>query len=135
MRTAMTNGKRILIIEDQMISAKGIERTLQRFGFQVMGIAASEDDAIKLLTEEVPDLMLVDIKLKGSKDGIEVAHQIQSQFDVPVVILTANTDDETVERVYHLGAYGYLVKPYRDEKLIEAVEFALKKHARKKDVW
>jgi DNA-binding NarL/FixJ family response regulator len=135
MKLKMTEEKRILIVEDQMISARGIERTLKRFGFQVIGIAVDEESALKLVSEDEPDLAIVDIKLKGRKDGIEIAHQIQSQFDVPAVILTAYTDDATIERVYHLGAYGFLVKPYRDKKLIEAVEFALKKHARKKDVW
>jgi DNA-binding NarL/FixJ family response regulator len=135
MNLVMTEEKRILIVEDQMISAKGIERTLKRSGFQVTGIAANEKEALKLISEDLPDLAIVDLKLKGGRDGIDVAHQIQTQFGLPVVILTANTDDETIERAYHLGAYGYLVKPYRDEKLIEAIEFAFKKHARKKDVW
>lgn len=131
----MSDQKKILIIEDQLITAKGIERILKRFGFLVTGIANSAETAMQLIIKDQPDLVLVDIKLKGNEDGITAAHKIQSQFDLPVVILTAYTDDETVERVFHLGAYGYLVKPYKDEKLIEAVEFALKKHARKKDVW
>jgi DNA-binding NarL/FixJ family response regulator len=131
----MADQKKILIVEDQMISAKGIERTLKRFGFQVTGIATSEKTTMKLISKDKPDLVIIDIKLKGNEDGISIAHQIKSQFDIPVVILTAYTDDETVERVYHLGAYGYLVKPYKDEKLVEAIEFALKKHARKRDVW
>jgi DNA-binding NarL/FixJ family response regulator len=135
MKLKMIEKGRILIVEDQMISAKGIEGTLKRFGFQVTGIAVDGETALKLVSEDTPDLAIVDIKLKGNKDGIEVAHQIQSQFDVPAVILTAYTDDATVERVYHLGAYGFLVKPFRDEKLIEAIEFALRKHGRKKDVW
>lgn len=118
-----------------MISARGIERTLKRFGFRVTGIAVDEETALNLISEDKPDLAIVDIKLKGNKDGIEIAHKIQSQFDVPAVILTAYTDDATIERVYHLGSYGFLVKPYRDEKLIEAIEFALRKHARKKDIW
>jgi DNA-binding NarL/FixJ family response regulator len=131
----MAEHKKILIVEDQMISAKGIERTLQRHGFVVTGIAASGKAAMQLIDQDKPDLVIVDIKLKGKEDGISIADQVQSQFDLPTVILTANTDDETIERVYHLGAYGYLIKPYKDEKLVEVVEFALANHARKRDVW
>lgn len=130
----MDDRRKILIVEDQIISAKGIAFTLERFGFQVTGIAASEDEAMRLISSDMPDLVVLDVKLRGDQDGIATGHQIISQFDLPVVILTAYTDDETVERVYHLGAYGFLVKPYKDEKLIEAIEFALIKHARKRDL-
>ena len=104
---------KILIVEDQFIAAKGIQKSLENMGYEVVGIAATEADTLKLIEETKPNLVLMDI---------------------PVVFLSAYTDDETIERVYHVGAYGFVVKPYKDNKLQEAIENALYRHGAKGNV-
>ncbi len=119
---------KILIVEDNLITAKGIEKSLKDMGYTVVGIASNEAKTLELVSSESPALVLMDIKLKGGEDGVEIAQKVQSQFDVPVIFLTAYTDDDTVLRVYHSGTYGYLIKPFRDELLQEAIEAALERH-------
>ena len=124
---------KILIVEDNLITAKGIEKSLKDMGYAVVGVASNEVKTLELVSSESPALVLMDIKLKGGEDGVEIAQKVQSQFDVPVVFLTAYTDDDTVMRVFHSGAYGYLIKPFRDGLLHEGIEKALARHQLKRD--
>ena len=105
----MENG--ILIIEDEAIIALDIARKIQQLGYPVTGIAADEQEAILLAGKNRPVLALVDIKLKGGSDGIEVARRLQDQFSVPVVLLTAYSDRHVRERAMQLNPAGYLLKP------------------------
>jgi signal transduction histidine kinase len=100
---------------------------LEGFGYQVCGLAASGPMAIQLADEHRPDLILMDIKLKGEMDGIEAAGHVRALFEVPIIFVTAFTDDETLIRVKASSSYGYLVKPYHERELKISIELALSK--------
>ncbi len=121
-------GSKILIIEDELITAESIKVSLVRSGYAVMGIASTGDDAFKLIRENIPDLSLVDIRLKGGQDGVEVARRMTAEFDIPVIYLTAYSDEDVVARARDTLSYGYLLKPFEDRELASNIEIALHKH-------
>jgi signal transduction histidine kinase len=118
---------RILIVEDETIVALDMRCRLEGFGYQVCGLAATGPVAIQLADEHRPDLILMDIKLKGEMDGIEASISIRQLFNVPIVFVTAFTDDETLKRVNTMSSYGYVVKPYHERELKIIIELALSK--------
>ncbi|HJR77966.1 MAG TPA: response regulator [Nitrospiraceae bacterium] len=115
----------ILIVEDEPIVAKDIQVSLQRLGYRVPAMAASGEDAIRKTSESHPDLILMDIVLKGSMDGVETVKQIRKQSDVPVIYLTAYADDHTLERAKTTAPAGYMLKPYQPNELRTTIELAL----------
>ena len=121
-------GGRMLVVEDESIVAQDIRGRLEALGYQVVGVAYSAEDAITKAAELYPDLVLMDIKLKGSMDGIEAAGAIRAQNDIPAVFLTAYTDDDTLRRARMTEPFGYLVKPFQDRELHATIEIALYKH-------
>jgi DNA-binding NarL/FixJ family response regulator len=123
---------RILIVEDEIITAKAIEKSLQELGYEVIGIASTGEDAFDKAASMRPNLVLMDIKLKGLADGVTTTQRIQIYFGIPVVYLTAHSDDETVRRVMHSQPYGYLVKPFNEKELQDAIERALRQHKMKR---
>lgn len=123
---------RILIVEDESIVAQGVATMLTRSGYVVAAIASSGEQAIQQATETRPDLVLMDIKLEGEIDGIEAADKICAYLDVPVVYLTAYTDDEILERTKVTQPFGYIVKPCEDRELYSTIEMALYKHKMEK---
>jgi PAS domain S-box-containing protein len=120
--------RRILIVEDEGIVARDLARTLQRLGYAVPAIASSGDQAIKEAAESQPDLVLMDIKLKGEMDGIQAADRIRARFDVPVVYLTAYADEKTLQRAKITEPFGYVLKPFQETELLSVVEIALHRH-------
>ena len=102
---------------------------LEGIGLIVAGVVASGEDAIARAEETSPDLVLMDIRLRGNLDGIEAAGTIQDRFDIPVIYLTAHSDDATVNRAKRTGPFGYLLKPFSGRELRVTVEMALQKHA------
>lgn len=118
----------VLIVDDEVVVAEDIRRQLRSLGYTVVGVASSGVDAIRLGGEHRPDLILMDIKLKGAMDGIEAARSIQERFDIPVIYLTAFSDDETLERARHTLPLAYLIKPFVSTDLRAAVELALFRH-------
>lgn len=116
---------RILIVEDEDIVAAGLDLTLRDFGYEVAARASSGEEAVRLAEETRPDLVLMDVTLNGVMDGIEAAKRIRERFYVPVVYLTALSDEETLRRARATGPSGYLVKPFDVEKLRDALETAL----------
>ena len=102
---------KVLIVEDEVITALDIKRSLERLGFEVLSIEDTGNDAICKIEELKPDLVLMDIVLKGELDGIETTELIKSRFDVPVVYLTAYSDENTFERAKLTEPYGFIVKP------------------------
>jgi PAS domain S-box-containing protein len=116
---------RILLVEDERIVALDLQARLQRLGYAVAGIAATGEEALKAAIETRPDLALVDIRLKGEMDGIEVAGQFRKRLSVPVIFLTAYADAATVERAKRTEPLGYLIKPFQEEELITSIELAL----------
>jgi PAS domain S-box-containing protein len=118
----------VLIVEDQKIVAADLESTLSSLGYVIAGAAASGEEAIAKAGSLHPDLVLMDIRLRGQMDGVEAAQTIIDRFDVPVVYLTAYVDEETIGRAKATGASGYVVKPYNERELRAAIEVALHKH-------
>ncbi len=118
----------ILIVEDESIVAKDIQKTLESLGYSVSSIASSGEEAIRKTEELHPDLVLMDIHLKGEMDGIEAASQIHNRFGKPVVYLTALADESTLQRAKVTEPFGYIVKPFQVKELHTAVEVALYRH-------
>lgn len=118
----------ILVVEDEAILAQDIVRVLSRAAHEVAGIADSFESAIAHVDHARPDLVLMDIRLKGEGDGIEAAREIRRRHDVPVVYLAAYADKATLERVSATDPFGYVLKPFEDRELHAAVEIALFKH-------
>jgi PAS domain S-box-containing protein len=119
---------RIMVVEDESIVALDIKRNLQSLGYEVSALALSGEEAIRQATETQPDLILMDIRLKGAMDGVEAAEHIRGRFDIPVVFLTSYSDTRTVERAKITGPFGYLLKPFEERELHIAIEMALYKH-------
>lgn len=119
------NAANILIVEDEPVVAKDIQLSLQRLGYQVPATATSGEEAIRKARESQPDLILMDIVLKGKMDGVETARQIQRTRDVPVIYLTAYADDHTLERAKVTSPAGYMLKPYQPNELRTTIELAL----------
>ncbi len=120
--------KQILVVEDERIVAEDIKMSLQRLGYSVSGTAISGEEAVKKAEEMQPDLVLMDIVLRGKMDGIEASALIRSRFDVPVVYLTACSDRKTLRKAKKItDPYGYIIKPYEDKYLQVTIEMALYK--------
>ena len=119
---------RILIAEDEIVTAMAIEDSLRNLGYELAGIVATGMEAIEKAAQVRPDLVLMDIRLKGEVDGIVATQRIQSALDIPVVYLTAHSDEETLKRVIHSNPYGCIIKPFREDELREVIEAALRRH-------
>jgi len=120
---AMTN-KRILIVEDEVVVGMEIQSTLERLGYSVIAIVNTGEKAITLATEEKPDIILMDIRLKGKIDGIEAASQIRSDWEIPIIFLTAYAEEDKTERAKLALPFGYLLKPIQDRDLKVTIEMA-----------
>ncbi len=126
---------KILIVEDESIVALNIKNRLEGLGYAVVATISSGESAIEAAAKNRPDLVLMDIKLKGKIDGIEAAGQIRSRFQIPVVYLTAYTDDETLNRAKLTEPYGYILKPFESRDLCTTIEIALYKHQMEQQLW
>ena len=120
--------KRIFIVEDEGIVAKDIQKCLQNIGYSVLGIADTGEEAKKQAELLKPDLMLMDIVLKGEIDGIEAAQYIRDYLNIPVVYLTAYSDKSILKRAKVTEPFGYIVKPFMERELKSTIEMALHKH-------
>ena len=119
---------RVFIVEDERIVAEDIRMTLESNGYTVAGIAASRDEAIAGIQRTSPDLVLMDIVLKGQGDGVEAARLVRELYDIPVVYLTAHADQATLRRAKITEPFGYILKPFEDRDLFSGVEIALYRH-------
>ena len=119
---------RILIVEDQGVVATDIERCLEEGGFEVTGIATSMKDAIREVSASRPDLVLMDIRIKGEADGIATADHLHRNFDLPIVYLTAHDDRDTMDRAKSTEPMAFLLKPFKPAELTSTVEIALKRN-------
>lgn len=120
--------KSILIVEDNPIIARDISGILKKKGYAIRGTASSAHETMAILKGGAPDLILMDIILEGDKDGIELAVDISAQYDVPIIYLTAHSDEKTVERAKKTVPYGYVTKPISQQELLLTVEISLYKH-------
>lgn len=119
---------RVLIVEDETIVALDLRERLRCLGYEPCGIADSPDKAFALARDTQPQLVLMDIMLKGDGDGVSAAARIRAAMDVPIIFVTAFSDEETLERVKATSPYGYIVKPYHERELRIAIELAVAKH-------
>ena len=120
---------RALIIEDENLIAEELKERLSRLGFSIIAAVDTADEGIAIATREHPDLVLMDIRLKGEKDGVQAAKEIREQVDVPIVYLTAHSDRLTVERVKASEHDGFLLKPFQRRELQATIEVAMQRRA------
>jgi PAS domain S-box-containing protein len=115
-------------VEDERIVARDLTNTLTDLGYTVVGSVATGEEAVQQACKHRPNLVLMDIRLAGTLDGVQAAEKIRSERDIPVIYLTAHSDDETLRRARDTGPFGYLVKPFKAPELRCAIEIALHKH-------
>ena len=118
----------ILIIEDDAVLALGLKYTLKNFGYSVSGIENSMQGTINHLNSSIPNLALVDIKLKNSSCGIEIAKFLWQTRKIPIIFLTSYSDEKTIEKTLSCEPYGYLIKPCKDKELHTTIQTSLNKH-------
>jgi len=121
-------GARIFIVEDEKIVSRDLQNVLESMGYEVAGVATSGEEAVGLIPGLRPDIVLMDIMLKGRMDGIEAAERVRSELEVPLIYLTAYADDMTLQRAKITEPYGYLLKPFDERDLSIAIEIALYRH-------
>ena len=114
-------GNRILIVEDEILVAIDMRSLLESHGFIVVGIAVSAEQAVNVAAQERPNLILMDIRLEGPRDGIEAASEIRTRFDIPSLFLTANADARTRARASAARPIGFMAKPINEEGLLRAL--------------
>lgn len=117
----MTSKIKILVVEDEALIALDIKEKLIELGFLVPMTVDNGEDAIKYAEEIRPDIILMDIVLKGEMDGIDAAKQIKDKFNIPSLFLTAYNNSTMIERAMKLNPAGYLLKPFDDSKLQEII--------------
>ena len=120
-------GEKILLVEDESIEAMDIKRTLESFGYEVPYIATSGEEAVEKALEIMPDLILMDIVLKGDIDGVEAASMIKD-FNIPLIYLTAHSEENTIERAKLTEPQGYIIKPYDVSEIKYAIDLAIYKN-------
>ncbi len=118
---------RILVVEDEHIVAMGIRMMLKNLGYTVTGIVSSGEAAITQAESTLPDLVLMDIMLKGDLDGIEASKEIITRLGIPVIYLTACSDRKVLERIWNTGS-GYIVKPFDEKDLKKGIDLVLVQH-------
>jgi len=119
--------ERILVVEDEKIIALDLRRRLEKFGYEVVGLASEAGEAIELAGAEHPDLILMDIQLSNGSDGIGAATEIRSTFGIPVVFLTAFADEATIQRAKIAEPVGYVLKPFKEKELYTTIDIGLHK--------
>jgi len=124
--------KKILIVEDEGITAFELETKIKRWGYVTVGTAVSVEDALKMAREMLPDLVILDIRLQGEQDGIEFAEIIKKEMDIPIIYVTAHSSDLILERAKKTVPHAYIVKPFDDKEIKFAVEMAFYKFAMEK---
>ncbi|MGI0483880.1 diguanylate cyclase [Pantanalinema rosaneae CENA516] len=125
----------ILIVEDELLIANNLSRALKRLGYSVIDIVSSGEAAIQVAAKQRPDLILMDIVIKGEINGIEAAKQIQNNYHIPIVFLTAYADHNTVSQAKEHGGYGFIVKPYQAEQLNATIQMAIGQHQTATAAW
>jgi len=120
---------RVLVVEDEGIIGKDIERALMQMMYEVCARVMTGIDAIAKARELKPDVVLMDIVLRGDMDGIETADVIRKEMDIPIIYLTAYTDEEKIARASITEPFAYIVKPFEDRELHSNIQMALHRHS------
>ena len=124
----------ILDVEDESIVSKDIQHSLKKLGYNVVGSASTGEKAIDLAMELKPDLVLMDIMLKGQLTGIDAAEEIRNSLKIPVIFLTAYADDATLEKAKVTEPYGYIIKPFKEIDIHTSIDMALYKHQKESEL-
>jgi DNA-binding LytR/AlgR family response regulator len=124
----------ILVVEDESIVSKDIQHSLKKLGYHVVGAAATGEKALELVRSERPDIVLMDIMLKGDMNGIETAEIIRNELAIPVVFLTAYADESTLAKAKVTEPYGYIIKPFKEIDLHTSIEMAIYKHGKEQEI-
>lgn len=127
-------GTNVLVVEDEKIVSKDIQFSLKKLGYNVIGTADTGEMAIEEAIDKKPDLILMDIMLKGDMTGIEATHEIRKHLDVPVIYLTANTDGPTIQKAKETEPHGYIIKPFKEVDIHTTIEMAIYKHSKEAEV-
>ncbi len=124
----------VLVVEDESIVAKDIQQSLTKLGYNVIGTASTGEKAVLLAEEFMPDIVLMDIMLKGGMNGIDTAAQIKEKLSIPVIFLTAYADEGTLAKAKVTEPYGYIIKPFKEIDLHTSIEMALYKHKKESEI-
>tara|TARA_Y100000589_G_scaffold321098_1_gene351902 strand:+ start:122556 stop:123305 length:750 start_codon:yes stop_codon:yes gene_type:complete len=124
----------IQVVEDEAIVSKDIQQSLKKLGYNVVGSAATGEKAIEIARELKPDLVLMDIMLKGEMSGIDAADIIKEELNIPIIFLTAYADENTLAKAKVTEPFGYIIKPFKEIDLKTSIEMALYKHAKQTEI-
>lgn len=124
----------VMVVDDEILVAEDLKLRLTDLGYEVTAVVGTGKDAIEMAGQTTPDIILMDIQLKGDMDGIEAAHEIKDRFDISVVYLTAYSDQETLDRAKITTPFGYLIKPFAEKELHSTIEMALYKQEMDREV-
>jgi DNA-binding NarL/FixJ family response regulator len=120
---------KILIVEDEPLIAEDLRFILNSINYKVIGVAQDSLKAMDYISNRRPDIVLLDISIKGHKDGIDIANTLNEEYNIPFIYLTSYADKDTVERAKHTMPYGYIVKPFDEKDLLSSIEMAIYRHA------
>ena len=124
----------VLVVEDESIVAKDIQQSLIKLGYNVVGTASTGEKALALANELRPDIILMDIMLKGPMSGIDASAEIKKDLSIPVIFLTAYADESTLSKAKVTEPFGYIIKPFKEIDLHTSIEMALYKHGKERDI-
>jgi len=127
------SGERIMVVEDESILVMLLKRKLNNYGYGEIDWVDTGEAAVRNAESFKPDLILMDIVLKGNMDGIEAAKRINENFDIPIIYLTAYSSDEVLKRALETEPYGYIIKPFRELEINANIKIALHKHKSEKN--
>ena len=130
----MSKKNTILIVEDEMIIAANISLQLNHLGYEVVGIIPRAEEVLPYIQQHLPDIVLMDINLKGDFDGIEVAHLIHKEYKLPIIFLTANSDEAHFNRAKAVNPYGFISKPFKKIDLQRIIELTLVRIQEEKNI-
>ena len=125
---------KVLVVEDESIVSKDIQHSLKKLGYSIVGAASTGEKAIDLAHSESPDIILMDIMIKGEMTGIDTAQIIKKELDIPVVFLTAYADEATLAKAKITEPYGYIIKPFKEVDLNTSIEMAIYKHSKEAEI-
>ena len=124
----------VLVVEDESIVSKDIQHSLKKLGYNVVGASATGEMAIELAGTENPDIVLMDIMLKGEMSGIQAAEKIKGLYFIPIIFLTAYADESTLSKAKVTEPYGYILKPFKEIDLHTTIEMAIYKHSKEQEI-
>lgn len=124
----------IFVVEDESIVSKDIQQSLKKLGYNVVGAATSGEQALELIEQTNPNLVLMDIMLKGEMNGIQTAEIVKSKHNIPIIFLTAYADENTLSKAKVTEPYGYIIKPFKEIDIHTSIEMALYKHGKESEI-